>query len=329
MDPARDALIGGVLPGAIATTALLGAGVLIALHRGAPPPPPALPEKPRPMAPRGVLERAVAFVAMLIIGAGLVLSMRWLEAYPADWWPTAVDKRTPALVGLGAVLAAIVAAGPARWCFALPVCVVGAGVISFGIRQPLPATENLPLAVVLDALAIGPAAFLVQKLIDRSANAHRPLLARPLPIVVLALALLAVPGLLFFSGISVSSRQSGLVQAVLMSAAVVLAIVGNSAGRGALRGVGVLAIMAIGVWMLLARTLGEPILSDWAVFCLLLAAAQAGVAAIVVGRARRTWLAVLLTIALVGAPMGAALAAQYAAGDRGEGSAGSPADYGY
>ena len=336
MNPIRDALIGGVLPGTITTTALLGAGLAIALRRG--PlvpfsPNPAKPDMLEPLTPRGVLERVATLVATLIVGAGVVLAMRMLETYPNDWWPQAVDKRTPALVGIGVVFAALVAAGPARWWFALPVCLLGAGVISHGVREPLPFTENLWWTVTLDALAVGSAAFLVQLLIDRAANVERPPhgrpLARPLPIVVLALTLLAVPGILFYSGISVSSRQSGVVQAVLVSSAVVLAIVGNSAGRAALRGVGVLVVMAIGVWLLLARTLGIPVLGDWTIAFVLLAAAGAGVGAGVVPRLRRWWTPALVTLALVGAPMGGALAAQFAAGDREAEPGSSPADYGY
>ncbi|NRA57822.1 MAG: hypothetical protein HRU13_06855 [Phycisphaerales bacterium] len=336
MNPIRDALIGGVLPGTIATTALLGAGLAIALRRGPLAPFAADPSRPdtlEPVTPRGLIERIVAFVATLFTGLGVVLSMRLLETYPAEWWPQAVDKRTPALVGIGVVFAAIVAAGPARWWFALPTCVLGAGVISHGIREPLPFTENLWWTVTLDALAVGTAAFLVQSLINRIANTerrpHGRPLVRPLPLVVLALAFLAVPGILFFSGISVSSRQSGVVQAVLMSAAIVLVIVGNSAGRAALRGVGVLVVMAIGVWLLLALTLGIPVLGGWTIAFVLLAAAGTGICALLLPRLRRWWTPALVTLVLVGAPMGGALAAQFAAGDRGSDAGGSPADYGY
>ena len=328
MNPLRDALIGGVLPGAIATFALLIAGVAMALRRGPLPPAQSLPERPRPIAPRGMIERLFVLVAMLVVGGGVVLSMRLLEPYPG-WWSNNIPHRTPALVGIGAIAAAIVAAGPARWWFALPVCMIGAGVISYGMRQPLPATSNLPLAIVLDALAIGPAAFLVQKLVDRTANADRSLLTRPLPIVALALALLPVPGILFFSGISVSSRQFGVVMAVLMSSAVVLAIVGHSAGRGAFRGVGVLGVLTIGVWMLLARAVGIPALSGWAIAFMLVAAIGAGVGSLLVARTRSPWLAAIITLLFVGAPMAGALAAQYAAGDRSAEPGESAADYGY
>ena len=328
MNPLRDALIGGVLPGAIATLGLLLAGAAMALARGPLPPAAALPKKPRPIAPRGVIERLSVLLAMLAVGGGVVLSMRLLEPY-SGWWPLAVNQRTPALVGIGTIAAALVAAGPARLWFALPIIALAAGVISYGIRQPLPFTENLTLSIALDVLAIAPAALAIQWLVDRAANADRALLTRPLPIAALALALFPVPGILFFGGISVSSRQFGVIPAVLFSAAIVLAIVGHSAGRGAFRGVGVLAVLTIAVWMLLARTLGEPVLSDWAAVCLLLAALQGVFAAIVVGGTRRAWLAALLTLTLVGAPMAGALAAQYAAGDRGTAAEGSPADYGY
>lgn len=328
MNPLRDALIGGVLPGAIATLGLLLAGAAMALARGPLPPAAALPEKPCPIAPRGAIERLFVLLAMLAVGGGVVLSMRLLEPY-SGWWPLAVNQRTPALVSIGAIAAALVAAGPARLWFAVPIVALAAGVISSGIRQPLPFTENLPLSIALDVLAIAPAALAVQWLVNRAANTDRALLARPLPLAALALALFPVPGILFFSGISVSSRQFGVVPAVLFSAAIVLAIVGHSAGRGAFRGVGVLAVLTIAVWMLLARTLGEPILSDWAVFCLMLAAVQSVIAAIIVGRTRRAWLAALLMLALVGAPMAGALASQYAAGDRSASTEGSPADYGY
>ena len=328
MNPIRDALIGGVLPGAIATLSLLAAGAVVALHRGPLPPKAALPEKPRPMVPRGLVERVIVLVAMLLVGGGLVLSMRLLEPYPA-WWPLNVPHRTPALVGIATIFAAAIAAGPSRWWFWLPAHIAAAAAVSVGIRGPLYSGNDLFWAVVFDVCALAPATILVQALVNRISNADGMLLARPLPLVAVALSLLPLPGILFFSGISVSSRHSGAVVAVLMSSAIVLAIVGQSAGRGVFRGVGVLAVLAIGVWMLLARTLGEPILSDWAIVCLVLAAAQAGIAAIVVARARRAWLAALITLALVGAPMTGALAAQYAAGDRGDEPGESPADYGY
>ncbi len=328
MNPVRDALIAGVLPGAIATLALLAAGLTMALRRGPLPPLEISPGRARDIHPRGMADRGLVFAAMLTVGGGVVLSMRLLEAYPG-WWPLNVSQRTPTLVGIAAIAAAVVAAGPARWWFALPVGVLTAGIISHGVRAPLPFTENLPLAVALDALALGPAAVLVQTLIDRAANIERSLLTRPLPIVALALALLPVPGILFFAGISVSSRQFGIVPAVLMSSAIVLAIVGHSAARGAFRGVGVLVTLAIGTWMLLARTLGEPVLGDWAVGFLLVAACGAGVAAVLLPGLKRWWTPALLTLSLVGAPVAAAAFVQYQTSTAGDDAGPSPADYGY
>lgn len=329
MIPVREALIGGVLPGVIATLALLFAGVAIALRRRPLPPTPATPEKPQAMRPYGAAERGIALLATLLVGAGVVLSMRLLEPYDG-WWPIGVNHRTPALVGVGAIAAAFVAAGPARWWFALPLCLVGAAGISYGIREPLPSTDNLPLAITLDALAIGLSAFLVQTLIDRASNAERGLLVRPLPIVALAMALGPAPVAIFYSGINVSARQSGVVQAVLVSAAIVLAIIGNSGGRVALRGIGVLVVMAIGVWMLLSRTAGgKVLLTPWSIGFLLLAAAGAALAALLLPRLKRWWTPALLTLALVGAPVAAAAFAQHQASTSGDDTGGSPADYGY
>ena len=328
MNPIRDALIGGVLPGAIATITLSLAGLAIALKRGPLPPVPTSPAKPQPTRPSGIVERAVAFVATLLVGAGVVLSMRLLESYPG-WWPVGINNRTPAMVGFGVAAAALVAAGPGRWWFALPVCVLGGAAVSYGVREPLPATGNLPLTMALDALAVGVAAFLVQLLIDRVANAERGLLARPLPIVALTLALGPAAVAIFDTGTSVSARQFGVVPAVLMSAAIVLAVFHNSAGRVVLRGVGVLVAMAIGVWMLVGRTIGVPDLTVPALVLVLLSAAGAGVAAILVPRLNRWWLPALLTLALVGAPMGAAAYFQRQAATADDDSGGSPADYGY
>lgn len=328
MNPIRDALIGGVLPGAIATITLGVAALAIALKRGPLPPVQTAPAKPQPMSPSGIVERAIAFVATLLVGAGVLLSMRLLESYPG-WWPVGINNRTPAMIGFGVVAAALVATGPGRWWFALPVCILGGAAVSYGVREPLPATENLPLAIALDALAVGVAAFLIQLLIDRVANAERGLLARPLPIVALTLALGPAAVAIFDTGTSVSARQFGVVPAVLMSAAIVLAISGNSAGRAALRGVGVLVAMAIGVWLLVGRTIGSPDLTTTALVLVLLSAGGAGAAAVLVPRLKRWWAPALLTLALVGAPMGAAAYMQHQAANPADDPGGSPADYGY
>lgn len=328
MNPVRDALLGGVLPGAVATLTLAFAGVGIALRRGPLPPTATHPAKPLPLRPSGTIERTLAFVATLLVGAGVVLSMRMVEAYPG-WWPLDIPDRTPTLVGFGVIAAAFVAAGPSRWWFALPVCLVASGAISYGVREPLSSTGNLFLAVVLDALAIGVPAFLVQCLVDRTANAERHPLVRPLPIVALAVALGPAAVAIFDTGTSVSARQFGVVPAVLVSAAIVLAFVGNAAGRVALRGVGVVVAMAIGTWLLVGRTLGAPDLTTPALVCVLLSALLAGVAAVLVVKLERWWAPAVLTLALVGAPMGAAAYIQHQAANAGDDPGGSPADYGY
>lgn len=328
MIPIREALIGGVLPGAIATLALFFAGLAIALRRGRRPSTLTPAGKPEPVCPSGWLERGLVLLATLLAGAGVVLSMRTLEPYPG-WWPLGINNRTPAMVGFGAIAAAIIAAGPRRWWFALPVCLVGAGAISYGVREPLPATGNLPLAIALDALAIGLPAFLIHSLLDRASDGDRGRLARPLPIVALTIALGPAALAIFHSGSSVSARQFGVVPAVLVSAAIVLAIFDNPGGRVALRGVGVLVAMAIGVWLLVGRTLGSPNLTTPTVVLLLLAAAGSGVAAFFMPRLKRWWTPALLTLALVGAPVGAAAFVQHQAATAGDDSGGSPADYGY
>lgn len=328
MDPARDALIAGVLPGAIATVTLGVAGVAIALRRKPRSSTSESSDVPQPSHPIGLLERGIVLVATLIIGAGVVFSMRTLEPYEG-LWPGGINDRTPTLVGFGVIAAAIVATGPGRWWFALPVCVLGGGAISYGIREALASTESLPLAIAIDAFAIGVPAFMIQRLVDRSASIERSRLVRPLPIAALALGLGPAAVAIFNTGTSVSARQFGVVPAVLMSAAIVLAVFDNSAGRVVLRGVGVLVAMAIGVWMLVGRTIGVPDLTVPALVLVLLSAAGAGVAAMLVPRLDRWWLPALLTLALVGAPMGAAAFAQRQAATADEDSGGSPADYGY
>ena len=94
-------------------------------------------------------------------------------------------------------------------------------------------------------------------------------------------------------------------------------------------GGGVTAVLAIGVWLILARTLGIPLLADWTIAFVMLAAAGAGLSALVIPKLRRWWAPALVTVALVGMPMGGALGAQYAAGDRDTDEELSPADYGY
>lgn len=328
MDPARDALIGGVLPGAIATLTLGFAGLAIALRRKSQQPDSDASDRSSPPCPIGPLERGIALVAMLLVGAGVVLSMRMIKPYEG-WWPVGINDRTPTLVGFGAITAAIVAAGPARWWFALPVCVLGGGAISYGVREALASTGSLPLAIAIDAFAIGVPAFMIQRHIDRSASIERTRLVRPLPIAALALGLGPAAVAIFNTGTSVSARQFGVVPAVLMSAAIVLVVFHNSAGRVVLRGVGVLVAMVIGVWMLVGRTIGVPDLTVAALVLVLLSAAGAGIAAILVPRLNRWWLPALLTLALVGAPMGAAAYFQRQAATAGDDSGGSAADYGY
>lgn len=311
MDPRiHAALYGGVVPGVIATLTLVLAGLAIALRRG--PLPPRHLEPCRTVRPRGLAERLIAMLATLVVGAGAVWSMRLVESYDG-WWPQNVNLRTPALVGLGAIAAAVVAAGPGRWWFSLLICLLGAAAISYGVREPLHFTENLALDMLLDVPAIGLSAFLVQVLIDRICNLDRAMLVRPLPIVALAAVLGAVPAIIFHFGISVSSQQAGLVQAVLVSGALALALQAFSAGHVVLRGVGVLVTLAIGVWMLLGRTLGSPLLTEWSIAMLLLAALGCGVVALILPRLKSWWAPPLLVLAVVGAPTTAATLAQMAA----------------
>ncbi|MEQ9095150.1 MAG: hypothetical protein RIE32_02685 [Phycisphaerales bacterium] len=326
MDPRINAAVfGGVVPGVIATLTLMFAGVAVALRRG--PLPPRNLEPGRVVRPRGVLERLITAMATLVVGGGVVWSMRLVETYDG-WWPLNVNVRTPALVGMGAIAAALVAVGPGRWWFSLPVCLLGAASISYGIREPLHFTENLPLDMLLDVPAIGVSAFLVQVLIDRACNLDRSMLVRPLPIVALAAVLGAVPAIIFHFGISVSSQQAAVVQSVLVSGALVLGLLAYSAGHVVLRGVGVLATMAIGVWMLLGRTLGSPLLAEWAIAMLLLAAVGCGIAALVLPRLKRWWTPPLLVFVLVGSPLLTATLVQRAAFNENK-SAYSDEDYGY
>ncbi|MEQ8315936.1 MAG: hypothetical protein RIE77_08675 [Phycisphaerales bacterium] len=326
MDPRINAaLYGGVVPGVIATLVLLLAGLLVALKRGPLPPPTAPPFKRWPMTPRGAVERGIVLVATLLVGAGAVLSMRLVESYDG-WWPENVNLRTPALVAIGAIVAALVAAGPARWWFALPLCLLGGVAISYGIREPLWFTENLALDIALDAPAIGVSAFLVQVLLNRLANLDRGVVTRPVPVVVFAALLVTIPAIIFHFGVSVSSQQAGMVQAVLVSGAIALGLYAHSAGHVVVRGLGVLAAMAISVWMLLGRTVGSPLLTEWSVALLLIAALGCGVAALVVPRLKSWWTPALLVIVVVGAPLVAATLVQHAAFTKKESAS---EDYGY
>jgi|GEM_PF-3655952 len=328
MIPVRDALIAGVLPGAIATAALSSAALAIVLRRKARPSAGDPATTSLPLCPSGLTERGIAFVATLLVGAGIVLSMRLLEPY-SGWWPVGINDRTPALVGFGAIAAAIVAAGPARWWFALPVCVVAGGAISFGVREALGGAGSLPLDITLDALAIGLPAFSLGFLVDRASVVDRGRLARPLPVVALVFALGPAAVAIFDTGTSVSARQFGVVPAVLMSAAIVLAVFHNSSGRVVLRGVGVLVAMAIGVWLLVGRTIGSPGLTVLALVLVLLSAVGAGVAAVLATKFKRWWMPALVTLVIIGVPMGAAAYAQHLAANPGDDSGGSPADFGY
>lgn len=319
MNPLRDALIAGVLPGAIATLAFIIAGVAIALAHG-----PLKPAERQP-GPGSWVERALIAVALLVVGGGVVLSMRWLEPYPG-WWPLNVVHRVPALVLLGVVVSAVVAAGPRRWWFALPICVLGAGAISLGVRGPLSGDGSPVPAVALDAFMIGVPAFFVQYLVDRVADGDRSLRARPLPLLALALALMPVPALIFVSGQSVNARQFGAVVAVLTASAIALALLGNSAGRLVLRGVGVLVVMAVGVWILIVATLANHLLSLPAAWLLVASGVGAGLAGLLLPRLSRWWMPAVLTLALVGGPVAAAAAVQYLGIERDDVGA---ADYGY
>ncbi len=313
MDPRINAaLYGGVVPGVITTFVLVAAGALVSIKRGPLPPAQVKPFKQPPMVPRGVFERSVVFVATLLVGAGAVLSMRLVESYEG-WWPENVNLRTPALVGIGAVIAAIVAAGPARWWFALPLCLLGGVAVGYGIREPLWFTENLVLDIALDAPAIGVSAFLVQVLLNRLANLDRGVVTRPVPVVVFAALLVSIPAIIFNFGISVSSQQAGLVQAVLVSGAIALGLYAHSAGFVVIRGLGVLVAMAIGVWLLLGRAVGSPLLTEWSVALLLVAALGCGVCALVAPRLKSWWMPALLVLVLVGAPLVTATLAQRAA----------------
>ncbi|MFI4916175.1 MAG: hypothetical protein ACIAS6_06685 [Phycisphaerales bacterium JB060] len=326
MDPRiHAAIFGGVVPGVIATLTLVLAGLAIALRRG--PLPPRYLELRRTVRPHGLTERLVALLATLIVGSGVVWSMRLVESYDG-WWPQNVNLRTPALVGLGAIAAALVVAGPARWWFSLPICLLGAAGISYGVREPLHFTENLVLDMLLDTPAIGLSAFLVQVLIDRICNLDRAMLVRPLPLVALAVVLGAVPAIIFHFGISVSSQQSGLVQAVLVSGALALALLAYSAGHVVLRGVGVLVTLAIGAWMLLGRTLGSPLLTEWSIAMLLLAALGCGIVALILPRLRSWWAPSLLVLVVVGAPLVTATLIQRGAFNETK-SEYSDYDYGY
>jgi hypothetical protein len=93
--------------------------------------------------------------------------------------------------------------------------------------------------------------------------------------------------------------------------------------------VGVLVAMAIGTWLLIGRPLGAPDLTVAALVLALLSAAGAGVAAVFVPKLTRWWAPALLTLALVGAPMGAAAYLQRQAATADNDPGGSPADYGY
>lgn len=321
MDPLRDALIAGVLPGAIATGAFLIAGVAIAFVHG-----PLAPAEHNPK-PRSWAERVLIGLATLAIGGGVVLSMRLLEPY-AGWWPLNIPGRVPALVGIGVVVSAIVAIGPGRWWFALPLCVLGAGVVSHGVRGPLSGEASPWLAVALDALMIGVPAFCVQSFVNRVAVREGSLRVRPLPLLALALASMPVPVLIFVSGHSVNARQFGAVLAVLTASAIALALLGNSGGRLVLRGVGVLVVMAIGVWILSVATLAKHPLTLPAAALLLAGGLGAGLVGLMLPKLRRWWAPVVLTLALVGAPIAAATLVQYMGIER-DGSGASPADYGY
>lgn len=313
MDPRVNAAIyGGFVPGVITTLVLVVAGVLVSLKRGPLPPPAVKPFKQPPMLPRGVFERSVIFVATLLVGAGAVLSMRLVESYEG-WWPENVNLRTPALVGIGAVVAAIVAAGPARWWFALPLCLLGGVAISYGIREPLWFTENLLLDIALDAPAIGVSAFLVQTLLNRLANLERGVITRPIPVVVFAALLVTIPAIIFHFGVSVSSQQAGVVQAVLVSGAIALGLNAHSAGFVVIRGLGILVAMAIGLWMLLGRTVGSPLLTEWSVALLLVAALGCGTCALIAPRLKSWWIPALLVVVLIGAPLVTATLVQRAA----------------
>lgn len=321
MDPLRDALIAGVLPGAIATGALIIAGVAIAFVHG-----PLAPAEHNPR-PKSWTERVLIGLTTLAIGGGVVLSMRLLEPY-AGWWPLNIPARVPALVGIGVVVSAIVAIGPGRWWFALPLCVLGAGVVSHGVRGPLSGEASPWLAVSIDALMIGVPAFCVQSFVNRVVVREGSLRVRPLPLLALALAILPIPALIFVSGQSVNARQFGTVVAVLTASAIAMALLGNSAGRMVVRGVGVLAVMAIGVWILIVATLAENLLSPMSAILLVSAGVGAGLVGLLLPRLRRWWAPAVLTLMLVGAPIAASTLVQYMGIER-EDSGASPADYGY
>lgn len=275
--------------------------------------------------PGSWVERALIAAATLVVGAGVVLSMRWLEPYPG-WWPLNVVHRVPVLVLMGVVVSAVVAAGPGRWWFALPICVLGAGAISHGVRGPLSGEAWPWLAVSVDAIMIGVPAFLVQYLVNRVADGDRSLRVRPLPLLALALALMPIPALIFVSGQSVNARQFGAVVAVLAASAIALAVLGNSAGRLVLRGVGVLVVLAVGVWILIVATLANHLLTPTPAILLVAAGVGAGLAGLLLPRLSRWWMPAVLALALVGGPVAAAAAVQYLGIERDDAGA---ADYGY
>jgi hypothetical protein len=303
----RAAMMGGVVAGALATAALLLGGVFVAVRQGPPP-----YARSGTLRAHGWGSRAGLFFATLAVGLAMVLAMRLVGSYEG-WWPQNTNTRTPALVAIAALAAGVVAAGPARWWFDLLVCLAGGAAISAGLRAPLPATDNLALAVALDALALGPAAFLLQALVDRIGGLDRGRLARPLPLLALAAAFMPLGAIIFHFGIGVSAQQSGIVQAVLTAGALALVVLATSGGRLVLRGLGVLVALAMGVWLVLGRTLGWPLLTELAIACLLLAGLGAGLAALALPRLRSWWTPALVVLALVGAPVAAAALVQHRA----------------
>ncbi|GIW74601.1 MAG: hypothetical protein KatS3mg103_1123 [Phycisphaerales bacterium] len=339
MNPIRDALIAGVLPGTIAGLSLLAGGVVMGRWSTARRSPIRCPAA----AERSTAGRLCAQAATgpgdgasgprrspprLLVGAGMVASMRLLERYDG-WWPTGVSYRLPTLVGIAALASAFVAAWPMRGWSAAGLGLLAGGAIAWGIRAPLLRDGSPWPTIALDAAGMALAAWAFQSLVDRAWAPWRPAPGRALVLGALAVAVLPIVGVIFASGISVSARQAAMLTAVLAAGAVAAGVLDRSAGRGVLGGLGVLVALTASAWLLLARALGVPMLSDGAIAWLVLAVFVAGACALLANRIRRAWVLALLVLLGVGGPLALAWNAQQAQGNHDRQGSPSPADYGY
>ncbi|MEO1007802.1 MAG: hypothetical protein AAFX79_04505 [Planctomycetota bacterium] len=316
----RDALIAGVLPGTIAVVALTVCGALLALRRG-----PLEPEGVgEPLAPRSVLERVVLLASGLALAAAVVLSMRTLEPYDG-WWPINVANRIPAVLGLAGVFAALIAAGPSRWWFVLVVSVLGAGLLNWGLLGPLPAFESSGMLwgwVAANAAITGLAVLLAECGLRHATQRH----GRLMPLLVLPIALVAVPGVLFFSSLNVPPRQYAAFIAIATSALLVCVVLKRSAGRMIIRGLGAFVVLATAALFVHARTLGAA--SPWPVALAALAAIGLFASCLLATRIKRWWLLGIVTFALTALPLHAAVGLQRLI-TLPEDDGGTAADYGY